>query len=128
MRRCKSRKETDSIKSQISSKTSRGKKESTKRHHQRHHLLSNTAFSSFANYGKPSVSIKISNHSTGVLVILASYVLKKSLEIPKLPCVRVMIHASCIFVIESYQHFKFHLIPLHSLKTYSKQKKVAQER
>ena len=29
--------ETDSIKSQISSKTSRGKKDSTKRRHQRHH-------------------------------------------------------------------------------------------
>ena len=30
--------EADSIKSQISSKTSRGKKDSTKRHHHRHHM------------------------------------------------------------------------------------------
>ena len=33
----KSRKETDSIKFKISSKTPRGKKNSTKRHHHRHH-------------------------------------------------------------------------------------------
>ena len=68
----------------------------------------NTAFTSFANYGIPSLSIKlISHHSVYVIATLASHVtdhykhqkkycFKNNLVLKK-SCFAIVVHESCIF-------------------------------